>query len=158
MSVQRAEEVLTEPTFPKILPDEIAVRSVLPALRAAVARELTQSFHLTQYEIATKLGLTQAAINHYLKEKRGSVAGFVPRNPKVKQMCSEIATILAKESFDQREVASKFDSTLRYVKGHRLLCPVHKLFEPDLSVPECHICDAPELPVETGERRGDYGL
>ena len=151
------EQIHPAPAFPKFLPDEIAVRSVLPALRAAVARELSQAFRLTQHQIAAKLGLTQAAVSHYLREKRGSTAGFVPKNPVVSRMCSEIAAILATESFDQREVASRLNSTMQYIKGRRLLCPVHKLFEPGLNVADCHICDAPELTGGSPALKRRYG-
>lgn len=48
-----------------VMPCEKAVKSLLPAIRASVAKELTRK-NLTQVEIASVLGLTQAAVSKYL--------------------------------------------------------------------------------------------
>lgn len=44
---------------------------LLPILRAYIAKELIERYGLTQVEVARKLGITQAAVSHYLHNKRG---------------------------------------------------------------------------------------
>jgi uncharacterized protein len=43
---------------------------VLPVFRSLVARELVNTYKLTQVEAAQKLGTTQAAISQYINSKR----------------------------------------------------------------------------------------
>lgn len=50
---------------------EHAVPRFLPALRASIATALAQDHRLSQREIAERLGLTQAAVSHYLTLRRG---------------------------------------------------------------------------------------
>lgn len=43
---------------------------VLPIFRSLVARELVNTYKLTQVETAKKLGTTQAAVSQYINSKR----------------------------------------------------------------------------------------
>ena len=54
-----------------INPYEIVSKSALPALRAMVSRRLRERYDLTQQEIATRLGVTQASISNYARRARG---------------------------------------------------------------------------------------
>lgn len=45
---------------------------VLPLFRSLVAKELINTYHLTQVETAKKLKTTQAAVSQYLNSKRAS--------------------------------------------------------------------------------------
>src|SRR5260370_23081970 len=56
--------------FCLIIPCEVASKSVIPALRALVARELIEEYGLKQEQVATKLGETQAAVNKYQHQSR----------------------------------------------------------------------------------------
>ena len=57
------------------IPCEMMVKRVLPVFRAVVAESLINDHGLTQTEAADKLGITQAAISQYLRDKRGHKAG-----------------------------------------------------------------------------------
>lgn len=50
---------------------ERAVPRFLPALRAHITASLTRDHGMSQREIAERLGLTQAAVSHYLRRRRG---------------------------------------------------------------------------------------
>ena len=54
---------------------EIAYGRIIPNFRRAVAQEMSLHYHLTQNEIAKRLGITQAAVSKYLssgKSAKGS--------------------------------------------------------------------------------------
>jgi len=53
---------------------EVFTKTFLPAIRAIIAEKLIEKYNLTQIEAAKKMGLTQAAISHYLRSKRGAKA------------------------------------------------------------------------------------
>lgn len=52
-------------------PCEISVRYVLPAVRFLLAKKLIEGYGFTQSHAARVLGVTQAAISHYVNVKRG---------------------------------------------------------------------------------------
>ena len=51
-------------------PCEVVVWDVLPSIRAALTEELVAS-GLSQKVISKRLGITPAALSHYLSKKRG---------------------------------------------------------------------------------------
>ncbi len=59
---------------------EIFTKNFLPAIRAIIAEHLIEKHGLTQIEAAKKMGLTQAAISHYLRSKRGAKAYNLIKN------------------------------------------------------------------------------
>lgn len=67
---------------------EHAVPRFLPGLRAHVARSLSRQHGLTQEEIADHLGVTQAAVSHYLTRRRGR--GW-PQESRLRQHAEKLA-------------------------------------------------------------------
>ncbi|MCK5562646.1 transcriptional regulator, partial [Candidatus Bathyarchaeota archaeon] len=55
------------------MPCEVAVKSVVPAIRAGLAKELVQTHKLRQIDIANLLGITQTAVSKYTRDVRGRV-------------------------------------------------------------------------------------
>jgi predicted transcriptional regulator len=53
------------------------VKSSIPAVRIAVAEILSNEYSLGQDQIAKKLGITQAAVNKYLKKKYSKETKFI---------------------------------------------------------------------------------
>ena len=56
-----------------LLPCEVVEKSLIPAIRSIVARELIQSYGLKQREGAYLLGVTQTAVSKYIRHVRGTV-------------------------------------------------------------------------------------
>jgi predicted transcriptional regulator len=54
-----------------IIPCEVAAKSVIPALRAMIARELIEDYGMKQELVAERLGITQAAVSKYRHQVRG---------------------------------------------------------------------------------------
>lgn len=54
-------------------PCEVVAKYVLPVFRAMVAKDLMDNYHLSQNQVAEKLGITQAAVSHYINSKRGTL-------------------------------------------------------------------------------------
>ncbi len=86
---------------------EIFTRNFLPAVRAIIAENLTEKYGLTQIEAAKKMGLTQAAISHYLRSKRGAKAyNILKQDKEVLNYIKELATLIyegkgnTKEAYD----------------------------------------------------------
>ena len=126
---------------PRILPEELAVKSALPALRASIAKTLMSKYGLTQMKVADLLGVTQTAISYYLSNKRGSAAQESIQVEEIKKTVLEISSMLAQKEIDRRAVATKLTEVLVYIKRNHLLCNVHKQYEPQLDSDACDVCD-----------------
>ena len=55
-----------------LLPAEIESKSLIPALRAIIARDLAKKHKIREDKISPMLGATQAAISNYIRGIRGN--------------------------------------------------------------------------------------
>jgi predicted transcriptional regulator len=51
---------------------QFTVRYLLPAFRSIISKQLLTKHKLTQGQVASKLGVTQAAVSHYMNSKRAT--------------------------------------------------------------------------------------
>ncbi|MGA2385557.1 MAG: hypothetical protein ABSG33_03390 [Candidatus Bathyarchaeia archaeon] len=89
---------------------EAVGKYAVPLFRSLVAKELINTYNLTQVEAARRLGTTQAAISQYIHSKRASkgteqLGDIVP---KIQAMASETAGRLAKKEITPDEVTVDF--------------------------------------------------
>jgi predicted transcriptional regulator len=126
--------------YPKILPDELVARSVYPALRAMIADVLIKKYNYTQVEAARKLGVTQAAISYYLSSKRGIFRQLFKSEFIIKSV-EEIAKGIVLNKISERDLAYSLTKIADYIIENKQLCELHKQFEEDLNVNECHLCE-----------------
>ena len=54
-----------------LLPAEIESKSLIPALRAILAKDLAKKHSIREDEISKMLGVTQAAVSNYIRGIRG---------------------------------------------------------------------------------------
>ena len=120
-------------------PCEIAVKCVLPAVRALTARELIQNFGLKQAETAKKLGISQSAISHYIRKNRGTALDL-KEDAEIYDEVKEIAAkIYAKEN-PKINLISRLCKVCKIVRKKRLMCTLHGNCDAELNVNECEIC------------------
>jgi predicted transcriptional regulator len=75
---------------------EAIAKKVVPVLRARVAQVLANDYHMQQYEISKKLGVTQAAISFYLGKERGANVTLLKKFPEIDVSAKKIAKALRK--------------------------------------------------------------
>ena len=126
------------------LPDEVAAKAVVPALRASVACKLINFHGLTQIEAAKKLNITQAAISNYVRKTRGAALNLDGIKD-VQQAISEIAILLTKDKINYKEILMKFSQVSEHIKSNRLMCDYHMQLEPDIDLDDCDACDPNHL-------------
>jgi predicted transcriptional regulator len=90
---------------------EFSIRYLLPAFRASVARRLVDHYGLTQQEVATLLGTTQAAVSHYLADRRAKLVRSCEKSVMVKNFALQAAAKLASREMDS-EGANEFFCSL----------------------------------------------
>ena len=123
-----------------ILPEELASKSVIPAIRALVVKRLVEQHGMTQQEAAKLLGVTQPAVSKYLHEKRG--AAIKPGGIQaIDEATGEIAEMISSRKAPQVEVMSKIEAACDYVRKNRYMCDLHKKLEPSMDINSCHVCE-----------------
>jgi len=126
--------------MPMILPEELASKSVIPAIRALVVKRLVEEHGMTQQEAAKLLGVTQPAVSKYLHEKRGA-AIKLNGIKEIDEATGEIAELVSSRKVPQIEVMSKIEAACDYVRRNRYMCDLHKKLEPSMDVNSCHVCE-----------------
>ena len=123
-----------------ISPYEIVSRSALPALRAMVARRLQDDYHMTQQEVAKRLGVTQASVSNYARRTRGMMVNL-ESDVVVAKAAARIAKELSGSSPDQREALRSMTEVLDYIRLNHMMCTLHSDLEPGFPVEGCSACD-----------------
>lgn len=122
-----------------LVPCEVAVKCVLPAVRAMTAKQLMAEHGLNQAQAAKLLGLSQPAISLYSRRMRGKAIDL-EQDVQVTALISGLAASLAEENISHREFIPKFCEICRTVRSKGLLCKMHKAFDPAINVEECGLC------------------
>jgi uncharacterized protein len=121
-----------------IIPCEIASKSVIPALRAMVARELIEEYGMKQEQVANRLGVTQAAISKYRHQVRGE-AVELESAPEVQTISKDIASMLSKNP-EPIAVSQKLCQACTDIRALGLMCETCHKVDPAWDVEHCTIC------------------
>jgi len=122
-----------------ILPCEVAVKSVIPAIRSAIARELTQSYGLKQEEVAQLLGVTQTAVSKYTRHCRGAVLE-VEEVDDAQPVLKETVWSLANGEMNKYELAEKLCLVCKIIRKKGLMCKLCALSDPTIDNSQCIVC------------------
>lgn len=127
-----------------LLPCEVAVKSLLPPVRAALAKQLMTKHGLKQIEAAKLLGVSQPAISLYNKKMRGKALDL-EKDKEIKELIVELADSLAKGSLSHKDFTLKFCEICRATRAKGLLCNMHKTLDPTFNIEKCGLCMSTEL-------------
>lgn len=120
-------------------PCELVIKCVLPVVRSLVAKELIERHGFSQVAAAKKLGVTQAAISHYLYSKRGmKYLERVSSIGDVSRLVKELADGIASGAMSDAELVTRLCGVCSSMRSQRLLCDIHKGFG---NLPDtCNLC------------------
>jgi len=125
------------------MPCEVAVKSVVPAIRAGLAKELVQTHKLRQIDIASLLGITQTAVSKYTRDVRGRVVQ-IENVEEVQQMITRTAMMLVNGGVSRRQLVIRFCEICRLVRQKGLMCELCKRSNPSIDIYQCVICKKPD--------------
>jgi len=131
------------------LPSEIVVEDVLPTLRVLLARELATR-GLTQQEIASHLGVTQAAVSTYVNGDPATV-DRIAEHPQTVETVETVASGLAAEELDGYDALAAVLELVRAFEDRGPICELHEEAMPGLEGLGCDLCVRganPELRTE----------
>jgi hypothetical protein len=122
-----------------IMPCEVAVKSVVPAVRALVAKELTHTYKLNQTDVASLLGVTQTAVSKYLGHVRGSVIDL-ENVEEIQLAVKEIADSLTNGNMSRSELLGNVCRVCRIARKKGLMCELCKRSDSLIDVESCSFC------------------
>ena len=123
-----------------ISPYEIVAKSALPALRAIVAKRLQDEYHMTQQQVAKRLGVTQASVSNYARKTRGMMVNL-ESDSTVSKAADKIAYELSLANPDSREALRSMTEVLDYIRFNKLMCTLHGDLEPGFPTEGCYACE-----------------
>ncbi|MEM2119242.1 MAG: helix-turn-helix domain-containing protein [Candidatus Bathyarchaeia archaeon] len=121
------------------LPCEIALKCLLPPVRAMLAKELMEKHKLNQAEVAKILGVSQPAVSLYCRKLRG-VSLNLDEDEKIMGLVKDFADDLARESIPRKVFILRFCEICRAVRAEGFLCEIHKKIDPSIAVEACELC------------------
>jgi hypothetical protein len=122
-----------------LVPCEIAVKCLLPPVRAMIAKQLMTTHNLKQAEAAKLLGVSQPAISLYHRKMRGKAIDL-DDEIEVKRLIENLSASLAKGDLSPKDFIPKFCEICRIIRAKGLLCEMHKAFDPSVDIEKCEIC------------------
>jgi len=126
-----------------LLPAEIESKSLIPALRAIIAKDLVKKHNIREDKISQMLGGTQAAISNYIRGIRGNpeLIKKLLEEKQVASMLTEIRDNLASNNAYTPLSLSKFIGLCNYIKSSLLICDIHHNLESDIDEVVCKECE-----------------
>lgn len=122
-----------------IAPCEVAVKSVVPAVKALVANELVEKHGLKQDEVAELLGISQSAVSKYTRKTRGHVIK-VDDIEDIRPLISKMIVLLLSGNYQRQELLSSFCQTCVAIRKKGLMCKFCRKTDPHIVIEECSFC------------------
>ena len=126
-----------------LLPAEIESKTLIPALRAILAKKLAEDHNIREDEISKMLGVTQAAVSNYIRGTRGdpSLIAKLLAEKEVAIMINELSDSLSSDMAYTPSILSKFIGLCNYIKSSLLICEIHHNLESDIDLSLIHISE-----------------
>ena len=127
-----------------LLPSEIESKTLIPAVRAIIAKKLASEHVLKEDVIAKILGVTQAAVSNYVRGTRGDtqLVEKLSGVPEVMRMIDDITKdVVANNTFGASSMA-KYIALFNYIRQSLLICDVHHALEKEIDEGVCKTCES----------------
>jgi predicted transcriptional regulator len=105
-----------------LLPCEVGVQTVLPAIRALMARTIMEKHMMKERQVAALLGLSQSAISRYTTKNRGNII-TIENVPEVQKLIDQIINLLLYGKPHQTtEILELLCKTCKIIREKGLMC------------------------------------
>ena len=127
-----------------LLPSENESKSLIPALRAIIAKKLADEHKIREDQISKMLGVTQAAISNYIRRTRGDpeLIKKLLNEKQVYDIVDEICDNLSTDKSYTPSTLAKFIGLCNYIKSSLLICDIHHNLESDIDEAICKECES----------------
>jgi predicted transcriptional regulator len=126
-----------------IVPCEIAVKSVIPAVKALIAKQLVEKHGLKQEKVAEILGISQSAVSKYTRKIRG-YAIKIDGIEEIEPLIEEMVGLLEEGTHQRREFLKTFCQTCVVIRKTGIMCQFCQKTEPEVTIEQCCFCLNPQ--------------
>ncbi|MEM2995679.1 MAG: helix-turn-helix domain-containing protein [Candidatus Bathyarchaeia archaeon] len=124
-----------------IIPCEIAVKSVIPAIKALMAKELVEK-GLKQDEAAAVLGISQSAVSKYNRKVRGNIIKLDDVK-EIEPLIKKMVELLQSKTYQRQQFLEIFCQTCIVIRKTGIVCQFCQKTEPNIK--ECGFCQTAEV-------------
>jgi hypothetical protein len=118
-------------------PCEVIVTKLLPQLRAAIVKILTEKHNLKQREIAERLGITQSAVSLYLLSGRAEDKILLEMFPELEARAESIADAVFEGRSTGAGVITELCNTCVMLRKNAKFCEYHQKVA---QIERCDVC------------------
>jgi len=105
-----------------LLPCEVGVQTVIPAIRALMARTIIEKHEMKEKQVAELLGLSQSAISRYTTKNRGNII-TLENVPEVQTLIDKmIHLLLYGKPHQTTEILELLCQTCKIIREKGLMC------------------------------------
>jgi predicted transcriptional regulator len=122
-----------------ILPCEVAVKSVIPAVKALIAQKLIAEHGLKQDQVAEMLGMSQSAVSKYFGKVRGHVIR-IDDMEMVQLLVDNMTDLLMSGTYQRSDFLQLFCQACVAVRKTSVMCAFCQKSSRKLKIEECGFC------------------
>jgi predicted transcriptional regulator len=122
-----------------ILPCEVGVKTVLPAVKAIMARNIVEKHGLNEKQTANLLGLSQSAVSRYVGRERGNhldIEGI----SEIVDLIDQMVIYLIEQPDKKTEFLKLFCQTCQFIREKGLMCTLCQKEMPSEWAETCFFC------------------
>jgi len=123
-----------------ILPCEVGVKTVLPSVKAIMAREIVTNRGLNEQQTAELLGLSQSAVSRYVNKERGNNLLNLENSQEVLALINQMVSALIKEPDNKEGFLALFCQTCQAIRQKGLMCPACQKESANQWAEKCLFC------------------
>jgi predicted transcriptional regulator len=124
-----------------LLPCEVGVKTVLPAIKALMARTIVEKHGMKEKQAADILGLSQSAVSRYVTKGRGNIL-TIENIPEIQTLIDQMTTFLVKEPHRKTEILNLFCAACETIRKKGLMCELCKKEMNKQWADTCTFCNA----------------
>ena len=117
----------------KLMPQEVEVWYLIPAIRRELTKIFLSEFKINQKQISDILGVTESAVSQYQNSKRAQDLKFS------KKEIEKIKTFAKKIMVDKKHSKEYFFKLCLDLRGTKSLCDLHKKQDKNI-LKNCDLC------------------
>ena len=123
-----------------LLPCEVGVKTVLPAIKAMMARNIVEKHGMKEQQAAEILGLSQSAISRYTTKDRGNII-TIENVPEVQTLIDQMINLLLHKKPNQaNEILALFCQVCTVIREKGLMCNLCQQKMRETRMETCDFC------------------
>lgn len=127
-----------------ILPCEVAAKSVVPAIKAFMAKKLVEEHGMKQDQVAEILCISQSAVSKYSHNIRG-YSIRVDRVEGLSPLVNDMVALVTNETYKRTCFIQLFCQACATIRRTRAMCPLCLKSDAKINIQQCDFCTSLKL-------------